>query len=528
MKNKLYSILFFVGLAAVLTGCNKWEDFNTNPYGVTNEMLAADFNDVGAYFPTIQQGIYNNTCLWAWEMQTAQNLTADTWCGYMQAPTPFQNNINPSTLFLIRSWVGGMWDLTYRDVMSPVFTSIQSRADDYPHFYAVAQILRAVAMIRVSDSYGPVVYSKYGTNATGASFDTQEEAYNHVFQELDEAKAALKKFMADYPDAKPFAPFDLYLEGDFNKWLRFANSVQLRAAMRIVKVNPTLAKQKAEAAVADGVLEDGTVMVSGKGWVHPLSTLGDWQDCCMNAEMESILGGYNDPRLPKFFKKVSPTDPDLAGYEYKGIRMGIQIDVKDTYVAHSFPNFAGDTPGLIMSSAEVWFLRAEGALRGWTGMGGTARQLYEKGVQASFTQWGVGDASDYLASDKMPAAYVDVKNPANNVPADSPYMNKVSPKWDETASNEVKLQKIITQKWIACFPDGMEAWSEQRRTGYPVLFPVVVNESQGVFSNEDNVKRMTFPESLEWTGQLSEAVQKLGGTDNGNTRLWWDTGTANF
>ena len=521
MKNKVYSLLFLVVLASALQGCSKWEEYNTNPYGVTNEMLAADFNDVGAYFPTIQQGIYNNTCMWAWEMQTAQNLTADTWCGYMQAPTPFQNNINPSTLFLIRSWVCGMWDLTYRDVMSPIFTSIESRADDYPHFYAVAQILRAVAMIRVSDSYGPVVYSKYGTSATGASFDTQEEAYNHVFEELDAAKAALKKFMADYPGAKPFQPFDLLLGGDFDKWVKFANSVQLRAAMRLVKVNPTLARQKAEAAVADGVLEEGTVSVVGKGWVHPISTLVDWTDCCMNAVMESILCGYDDPRLPKYFKEAE--DASL-GAPYKGIRMGIQIDVKDTYVGHSFPNFGGGDPGLIMSSAEVWFLRAEGALRGWSNMGGTAQALYERGVQTSFAQWGAGEAAAYLASDKVPADYVDPKNPANNITA----RNTVSPKWIESASNEEKLQKIIIQKWIATFPDGMEAWSEQRRTGYPALFPVMVNESQGVFKNDDNVKRMTFPESFEYNNQMAEAVQKLGGADNGNTRLWWDKDVPNF
>lgn len=522
MKNKVYSIILLAVLATALQGCKKWEEYNTNPYGVTNEMLSADFNDVGAYFPTIQQGIYNNTCLWAWEMQTAQNLTADEWCGYMMHPSVFQNNINPATLFLINSWVCGMWDLTYRDVMSPIFTSIESRAEDYPHFYAVAQILRAVAMIRVSDSYGPVVYSKYGTSATGASFDTQEEAYNHVFEELDAAKAALKKFMADYPGAKPFQPFDLLLGGDFEKWVRFANSIQLRAAMRLVKVKPALAKQKAEAAVADGVLEEGTVSVVGKGWVHPLNTLGnDWGDCCMNAVMESILGGYEDPRLAKYFK---PVKDESLGAEYKGIRMGINLVNKEIYGGCSFPNFSSGDPGLIMSSAEVWFLRAEGALRGWSNMGGTAKSLYEKGVQTSFAQWGVSDVDAYLASDKVPADYVDPKNPENSIAA----KNTVSPKWIESASNEEKLQKIIIQKWIATYPDGMEAWSEQRRTGYPVQFPVMVNESQGVFKNDDIVKRMTFPEAFEYNNQMAEAVSKLGGADTGNTRLWWDTGGPNF
>ena len=530
-NNKIYSAIILSALAAAaMTGCSKWEEFNTDPYGVTEEMLTADFNDVGVYFPTVQQGIYNNTCQWAWEMQTAQNLTADTWCGYMQAPTPFEGNINPATLYLIRGWVGGMWDLTYRDVMSPIFTSIYSKAEEYPHFYAVAQILRAIAMIRVSDSYGPVIYSKYGTSATGAAFDTQEEAYNHVFKELEEAKATLKAYMAEYPGAKPFQPFDLMLGGDFGKWVQFANSIQLRAAMRIVKVNPTLAREKAEAAVADGVLEEGTVSVSGKGWVHPLSTLGtSWNDICMNAEMETILSGYNDPRIGKFFLPASDEEVTKAGYKYKGIRMGIKIDVKETYAGHSFPNYVADTPGMIMTAAESWFLRAEGALRGWSGMGGTAGDLYNKGIETSFAQWGVSkELEAYLENDNVQAAYVDLKNSANNVPADSPYMNKVSPRWDDRADDEEKLQKIIIQKWIACFPDGMEAWSEQRRTGYPILFPVMVNESQGVFQNTDNVKRMTFPQALEWSGQMEEAISKLGGPDNGNTRLWWDTGGHNF
>ena len=157
-------------------------------------------------------------------------------------------------------------------------------------------------------------------------------------------------------------------------------------------------------------------------------------------------------------------------------------------------------------------------------MGGTAKFLYEKGVQTSFNQWGAGDAAGYLASDKVPADFVDPKNPGNSIAA----RNTVSPKWIDSASNEEKLQKIITQKWIATFPDGMEAWSEQRRTGYPFLFPVVVNESQGIFQNDDKVKRMTFPEGFEFNNQMTEAVSKLGGADTGNTRLWWDTGGPNF
>ena len=102
--------------------------------------------------------------------------------------------------------------------------------------------------------------------------------------------------------------------------------------------------------------------------------------------------------------------------------------------------------------------------------------------------------------------------------------------WDEAASNELKLEKIITQKWISLFPNGQEAWSEFRRTGYPKLIPVVVNYSGGLISTEEFVRRTPFP-TVEYNTHnegVQTGVELLGGPDNGGTRVWWDTGAANF
>lgn len=174
-----------------------------------------------------------------------------------------------------------------------------------------------------------------------------------------------------------------------------------------------------------------------------------------------------------------------------------------------------------MTAAEAWFLKAEAALKGWTGAG-TAKANYEMGITRSMEQYSL-DATSYKAdATSQPAAYTDPKNAANNVAASG--VSKATIKWDDMATNEQKLEKIITQKWIAMYPDGQEAWSEFRRTGYPKLFTVVVNNSGGKVSTSAFIRRINFPASEYSTNSkgVADAVTKLGGADNGGTRLWWD------
>ena len=177
-----------------------------------------------------------------------------------------------------------------------------------------------------------------------------------------------------------------------------------------------------------------------------------------------------------------------------------------------------------MSTAEVYFLRAEGALRGWN-MGGTAKDLYEAGIKASFEQNGVEGAAAYTADNtKLPKDYVDPLNPANNAQA----ISKITVAWG--TDKEKNLEKIITQKWIATYPDGQEAWSEFRRTGYPKLFRISNNQSNGLISTELGVRRLAFSNSEVSNNKEGAAsgVAALGGPDNGATRLWWDTTAPNF
>ena len=177
------------------------------------------------------------------------------------------------------------------------------------------------------------------------------------------------------------------------------------------------------------------------------------------------------------------------------------------------------TDAILMTAAEVWFLRAEAALRGFTSE--NVKDCYEKGITVSCQQWGV-NVGDYLTSDATPSDYVDAFEAKYDVKA----LIKVTPKWDGGASPEEQLERILTQKWIACYPEGYEAWTEQRRTGYPQLFKVFVNNSGGAIDTNIRIRRLPYPSDIQKNNptQYSALKKALGGEDNGGTRLWWDTG----
>jgi hypothetical protein len=144
------------------------------------------------------------------------------------------------------------------------------------------------------------------------------------------------------------------------------------------------------------------------------------------------------------------------------------------------------------------------------------------------TQYGVGTAATAYIADaaSVPEAYVDYLNAADNSPAPG----TITIHWDPAATQEQMLERIITQKWLAMFPEGQEAWTEFRRTGYPKLFPVVVNSSGGTIDTQIQVRRLAYPHSEATVNgtALTAGIALLGGPDNGGTRLWWDVNKGNF
>jgi hypothetical protein len=372
------------------------------------------------------------------------------------------------------------------------------------------------------------MYSKYKVRSDdgGYDYDSQQEAYNNFFKDLNEAITILTPLRTQKP-TPTFTNADMVYGGSYAKWLQFANSLRLRLALRIVKADAVKAKTEGEAALANagGLLSkaDDNFSVNIGSTVHPLNTIsGAWLDIRMGAPMESILKGYNDPRLPKYF--LPATDAAVAG-QFKGIRNGIDNDAKTRYQDYSA---LVDLPSKLqlLTAAEAWFLKAEAATRGWTGAG-TAKDNYESGIKTSFAQYGL-DASTYIDdAGSTPAPYTDPKSitpGANDVKKDDLFLSTITIKWQDGDAFEKKLERIITQKWICMFPDGQEAWSEFRRTGYPKLFPVVINNSGGKISTNTFIRRINIPpdEYLTNPQGAKRAAATLGGPDNGGTRLWWD------
>ena len=278
---------------------------------------------------------------------------------------------------------------------------------------------------------------------------------------------------------------------------------------------------------SNGLIEsnDANFGIAGNGYVNPLYGLAfSYGDCVLNANIPSLLGGMGDARLEKY-----ATTNDSG--EFFGIRNGVkgleEGKNSDNYKAIvSKPNLTASSPATLASAAETVLLEAEAALRGWNVNGkGTVQELYEKGIRLSFEQWGAS-IGDYLSSTSVAAPYVDNIIPAASMEGQS----KVTVKWDETLSKEEKYAKIATQRWIAIYPEGMNGWAEIRRSGYPKLFPVMVNYSQGEIDTNLGPRRLPFTineKDNNPTG-YAEAVKLLGGSDNAATRVFWDVDKSNF
>lgn len=544
MKKNLYIANLLVAGLMTFTGCTDgFESDNANKAGYTPELQEYDLQKYVLNLGVMQQGIYFNYD-WGrgtdWTFQTIQNLGHDMFAGYFHDMNNSFNDKN-SVYALNDGWTGSAWTYTYGYIMTAAQKS-EKINQEQKGLLGVTKILKVELMHRIADTYGPIVYTKFGQEE-GDNVDSQEAAYRQFFKDLDEGVKLINEYKKANAALEPFAAADILMPAGkrtLSQWVKFANSLRLRLAIRVSMSAPDLARAevaKAMDATAGGVLEsaDETVAVSTEsGYKNPLGTVNEgWGEVFMGATMESVLVGYNDPRLIKYYSKAEGGDikdekgnliiaerNKIAG-TYKGVPQGTGVTVKDEnrYRLHSKSTITKQTDVILMTAAEVWFLRAEAALRGFTSE--NVKDCYEKGITVSCQQWGV-NVGDYLTSDATPSDYVDAFEAKYDVKA----LIKVTPKWDGGASPEEQLERILTQKWIACYPEGYEAWTEQRRTGYPQLFKVFVNNSGGAIDTNIRIRRLPYPSDIQKNNptQYSALKKALGGEDNGGTRLWWDTG----
>lgn len=436
-----------------------------------------------------------------------------------------------------------------------------------PELKAINLLYYCIAAQENADVSGPFSYLEDKKNSENpTTFNDLPTIYKGIEANIDTIVNCLKHFkeqpdwyqqkmLADVLSKYRSARCALKYKNDdiVESYWRLANSLKLRMAMHIVKVEPALAQKWAEEAVESGVIES-ELMSHGffphlDGFANPLGVIvNGWNDNRISASFESLLMSLNHPYINMVFDKNSKKIGKLeANSKVLGIRSGTFVkagqDVaSNEYIAYSGlnNNVIGTAPLYIMKWSEVDFLRAEGALRGWK-MGGDAKFFYERGIKnAALDEPDTRPYYKYMnlkAYDEQVEKYMSQEKPVDykqydplaDNEIDSP--TKIGVKWNDGDDRETKLEKIITQKYIALFPLSIEAWTDLRRTGYPKLIPVLnADDGDGSIKQGDVIRRVPWyaldPQTQDIVDKSGKAA--LGGDDLQGQRLWWDVEGPNF
>lgn len=512
MKRHLSSYKKTIGytllsLVLIFSGCTKnFEEINTDD-GRLSELSPADNRSL---FPSaVMAGLNANGYI----ISTA--LFAGVYSQHFASTQPAHMS---HRYLIVQDWVSHQWANTYVSAMPALYNIIESTKAKDPTLNAVARIWKVFVLHRTTDYWGPIPYSKIGEKGTVIGYDSQKDIYYDFFKELDEATTLLKANLA----IPSFSTKDPIYAGDNAKWLKFGNTLRLRLALRISKVEPGKAKEEAEKAFAGGVmteLADDAYMAVTSANPNGFNLQSGWNESRMSSTMESLLKGYNDPRISKFFR------PAVTDGQFRGVRNGMS-QAQQNIPANSFDNSSdvslrlapinmNTTPQACMYTAEAYFLRAEGALNGWN-MGGTAKDLYEKGIEMSMRTWAITDAtiiSNYINGTSLPMAPGGYFN--------TPALTDIPVKF--ATDPEKQREQIGTQKWLALFPESHEAWAEVRRSGYPKTYPLINSDNPDV-PKEKMIRRATFL-TIERNSNgpaVIAAEGLLGGPDKASTPLWWD------
>ncbi|WP_299391731.1 SusD/RagB family nutrient-binding outer membrane lipoprotein [uncultured Gelidibacter sp.] len=374
---------------------------------------------------------------------------------------------------------------------------------------AIARIQKVLIFSRLTDAYGDIPYSEAGKGFIEGirfpKYDKQSDIYKGMLETLETSAAVLS---TGTPSS--YGSADLLFAGDTQKWKKFANSLMLRLAMRMVKVDNAGAQAWAAKAIEGGVMTSNADIAftkyensasDGGPNVNPL-TKSFTSRAATQVKISKTLMDYmkdrNDPRVSVLFSTVDG-NTDFA------LQSGQDINDPSRGNANSKPNiniFGGsgnivyDAPLFFQTYAEVEFMLAEAAHR-WGLAGGDAEAHYNAGVTA---------AMQYLS------LY------GNGVNITTAQINAY------LAANPFKpteaLKMINEQYWVATFGNGLETFSNWKRSGYPELVPANV---AALLTDGKIPRRLPYPgsEKLNNPDMLAAGIEQQGG-DGLLTRMWWD------
>lgn len=394
---------------------------------------------------------------------------------------------------------GNPWDVLYVNLRDTESILEQSQANPARAVYeGPALILKAYLTMTLTDLFGDVPYFEAvkgrSEGIVTPGYDRQEDIYlaeGGILDNLEKAVAAIDS----YTGAQPLNG-DILFEGDLEAWVRFANSLQFKALMRISGVEDVAAELQAiydldggsgSALIRSNAQNAAFDFAAGppNSFAFATARVGLFNVFLMSETASEIFEPLNDPRAGVLYR------PSAANNDFNGIINGIDASsaiVPDQYARPGtvWRENTGSLDFNYLTAWEVDFLLAEAALRGY--ISADAKALYESGVEKAFEYWLTELPSGYLSSG--PAA------------------------WDASKG----LEQIITQKWIASIGNAYEGWAEWRRTGFPELKPVEASLNGGLYP-----VRMPYPsdeQALNFENYQTAAAATDGNSIN--APVWWD------
>ena len=526
---KFNKILIILSTVFVFSCTNGFEDLNKDPLAVSE--VSPDLR-----LPYMQ---YKGFQMGTGDYQMSSLLYSSLYCQYYANTS---GSFKSDNYVYTDKWAErGYWTAYYQGLLKNLRETEQSLSThpEYDDMYQIMRIATALGTIRLTDTFGDIPYFEAGKGETQTPYNSQKDIYYDIFKELTEAVNLLKQ---KREGQLKYEEEDMMYQGDVDKWIKLANSLRLRAAIRISFIDPQKAQNEGEAALKESLF---TSNADNAGL-----TTGVFEDCkwhpvigaCFHNEFRAsdtaidILtntSSITDPRLPLIFSQTEAWVSGDSDIQYKGLPNGVSTadltnqdnDYRNNSLVwgymwgYTWNNAAksskADAPSgyilrplIMMNYAEVCFLKAEAALRGWNGAG-NAKENYETGIRASFEELRFGAPE---------GSYTSVD--------DNTYITTGKVRWNDSDDFETKLEKIITQKWIGIYPNSNEAWAEFRRTGYPTLKPIKqcleasINAANGEF-----IKKLRYVDNeLINNSQNANNPSLNGGKGDGvSVRVWWDT-----
>ncbi|MFH0865586.1 MAG: SusD/RagB family nutrient-binding outer membrane lipoprotein [Bacteroidota bacterium] len=419
------------------------------------------------------------------------------------------------------SVVNNTWSSFYAangmDVATLYNIAVEKQHENYQ---GVALVLKCYISSVLTDLFGPVPYTQawLGAENTLPGYDSQESIYRDIIAKLDEANTLLDVAGEDIGG-------DILYNGDILKWKKFANSLRLRLLLRMSGQDATFATTEFTNMVGNAAYPIFTSNADNAA----LQYLGSAPN---NHPMNENRKTRDDHRVSKTLVDMMWTTAVNADYriclyaelddnsDYEGMPNGLTSSQAASYNGNGIKNTsevgnyftAKETgtpmpPGMLMSYAELKFILAEAAFKGY--LSGDAGTYYIDGINASYAQYGsalltavdnaLGLPSPDWTTDSLAADFIATENLG----------------WNPAYGMEL----IATQRWVATYDQGLQSWFEWRRTGFPVLTPAAAGMNNGKIP-----VRVPYPtdEAARNPSSLAAGVTLLGGADDLNTPVWWD------